>query len=72
MPNGYGPEGFMQGEGFVPGATVTSDNVVGEFPTSPIQGPTQVMQRPYIESPVVEDGDVITIPGPETGPLPNG
>jgi hypothetical protein len=75
MPGGYMPGGYIPSEGFVPGETVTSDNAVGEFQTTPIpmDGTTEV-QRPYFESPQAEGtvGDVITVPGPETGPLPSG
>jgi hypothetical protein len=85
-PPGYMPNaGYMPGGGYMPSGgygggysggympsegTVSGDVVVQEFPTAPIEGQTQVLQRPIIES--VDEGDVITIPGPEMGPLPNG
>lgn len=85
-PAGYPPTGFSAG-GIVPGSAYVTDGemstegvssgevIMQEFPTSPIEGSTQVLQRPTVSSPIlqsVDDGDVITVPGPELGPMPNG
>jgi hypothetical protein len=74
VQGGYVQGGYVQGDGIMPGETITSENAGEVFPTNPIEeGQTQRLQRPYFDSPVVEGegGNVITIPGPETGPLPN-
>jgi hypothetical protein len=80
-PNGFMPQGFvpqddMQSSGYVPEGNMMQGNVVmQEFPTTPIEEQTQVLQRPYMTSPVTEPAtsgsDVITVPGPELGPLPS-
>lgn len=76
-PPGYGcpPAGaYVPSGAFITGDETTSGEVVvQEFPTTPIEGQTQVLQRPIIDSSVTEsdDGSVITVPGPEMGPLPN-
>jgi hypothetical protein len=66
---GYTQSGDMQG-----GNMMTGNVVVQEFPTTPIDESTQILQRPYISSPVTEtpdEGAVITVPGPEQGPMPH-
>ncbi len=80
--SGYGPPGYMQGGsymqsgGYIPNDGMVSGNVVvQEFPTSPIETQPQELQRPIISGPMVDsidEGNVITVPGPEMGPLPNG
>jgi hypothetical protein len=71
----YPGPGYMQGSGYMPSEGMVSGGVVvQEFPTTPIDGQTQVLQRPIITSPAgnsFDDGDVIMVPGPEQGPLPN-
>ena len=78
MPSGKG--GYMESNEYTPSegsmsggnAEVMSGNVVvQEFPTTTMDGQANVMQRPIIDSSMMtsgDDGSVITIPGPETGP----
>jgi hypothetical protein len=76
VPQEYASPGVMQSSGYVPEGNVVSGNVImQEFPTTPIEDQTQVLQRPYVTSPVSEPtvtgSEVITVPGPEQGPLPS-
>lgn len=84
MPGGYMQGGYMPGgypagmynptEGFISDGTITSGDAVQGIETTPIpveNGTT--VERPYIESaPYESSSNVITVPGPEVGPLPSG
>jgi hypothetical protein len=79
MPNGFLPGGYpagayMPSEGFISEGPITSDGAVQGFQTGPIPAEGTEAQRPYIESAPLgtTTSDVITVPGPEVGPLPNG
>jgi hypothetical protein len=66
----------MQSSGYLPsGRMISGGEVIDEFPTVPIEEQTQVRNMPYVTSPTAasaEDGDVVTVPGPELGPMPSG
>ena len=55
------------------GDMTTSDVVVNEFSPETMVGSTQITHRPSVSSGVIESqsaGNIVTIPGPEVGPLP--
>ncbi len=83
MPSpGFVPsEGQVSGGSYVsPGgvyvsgeSTVPNGAVIQEFQTGPIEGQTQTTHRPFVSSSAVESmnqDSVISVPGPEMGPIP--
>ncbi len=78
QPSAYGQECnqpvYVQPGGMSTGDSYSSGNVImDQFPTGPIQTEGEMVQRPIVSSDVmngIQEGSVITVPGPESAPLP--